>query len=91
MQRIKKAAAAIYGWDCPLLTFTYPGFDFDSLGSSEGKAPAEGWSRSGQPKVAPSDFAGRVLELPYRWTRKDIKDFGLNHCVHWYQEQTKRD
>ena len=29
--RIKKAAAAI-GWDCPLLTFTYPGFDCESHG-----------------------------------------------------------
>ena len=27
MYRIKKAAAAIYGWDRPLLTFVYPGFD----------------------------------------------------------------
>ena len=26
-----KAAAAIYGWDRPLLTFTYPGFDCGSL------------------------------------------------------------
>ena len=25
MSRIKKADAATYGWDCPLLTFTYPG------------------------------------------------------------------
>ena len=24
--RIKKAAAAISGWDCPLPTFIYPGF-----------------------------------------------------------------
>ena len=24
--RIKKAAATIYGWDCPLLPFIYPGF-----------------------------------------------------------------
>ena len=30
MQRTKKAAAAIYGWDRPLLTFTYPGFDCGS-------------------------------------------------------------
>ena len=32
MYRIKKAAATIYGWDRPLLTFIYPGFD---CGSSE--------------------------------------------------------
>ena len=31
--RIKKAAAIISGWDCPLLTFIYPGFD---RGSCEG-------------------------------------------------------
>ena len=31
IKRIKKAAA-IYGWDCPLLTFIYPGF---GCGSSE--------------------------------------------------------
>ena len=31
MQRINKAAAAIYGWDCPLLTFIYPGFDCGSF------------------------------------------------------------
>ena len=30
MYRIKKAAAAIYGWDWPLLTFIYPGFDCGS-------------------------------------------------------------
>ena len=29
-QRIKKGAAPIYGWDCPLLTFIYPGFDCSS-------------------------------------------------------------
>ena len=29
MQIIKKAAA-IYGWDCPLRTFIYPGFDCGS-------------------------------------------------------------
>ena len=28
--RTKKAAAAIYGWDRPLLIFTYPGFDCGS-------------------------------------------------------------
>ena len=33
MQRIKEAAAAIYGWDFPLLTFIYPGFDCDSYGN----------------------------------------------------------
>ena len=27
MYRIKKAAAAIYGWDRPLLAFIYPGFE----------------------------------------------------------------
>ena len=27
-----KKAAAIYGWDCPLLTFIYPGFDDGSHG-----------------------------------------------------------
>ena len=27
-----KAAPAIYGWDCPWLTFTYPGFDCGSSG-----------------------------------------------------------
>ena len=26
-KRTKKAAAAIYGWDRPLLTFIYPGFE----------------------------------------------------------------
>ena len=30
-KRIKKAAAAISGWDCPLLTFIYPGFDCGSF------------------------------------------------------------
>ena len=30
MQRIKKAAATISGWDCTLLTFIYPGFDCGS-------------------------------------------------------------
>ena len=30
MYRIKKAAAAICGWDRPLLTFIYPGFDCGS-------------------------------------------------------------
>ena len=30
MYRIKKAAAAIYCWDRPLLTFIYPGFDCGS-------------------------------------------------------------
>ena len=30
MYRIKKAAAAIFGWDRPLLTFIYPGFDCGS-------------------------------------------------------------
>ena len=33
MPIIKKAAAAIYGWEYPLLTFIYPGFD---CGSPEG-------------------------------------------------------
>ena len=32
VSRIRKAAAAIYGWDSPLLTFTCPGFDCDSTG-----------------------------------------------------------
>ena len=27
-----KAAAAVSGWDCPLLTFVYPGFDCGPLG-----------------------------------------------------------
>ena len=30
MYRIKKAAATIYGWDCPLLPSDYPGCDCDS-------------------------------------------------------------
>ena len=30
MQKIKKAAAAFFGWG-PLLTFIYPGFDSGSL------------------------------------------------------------
>ena len=38
--RIKQATAAIYGWDCPLQTFTYPGFyvlsaTFSSSGAVE--------------------------------------------------------
>ena len=32
MYRTKKAAAAMYGWDCPLRTFTSPGFDCDPVG-----------------------------------------------------------
>ena len=36
MYRNKKAAAAIYGWDRPLLTFIYPGFDC-------GSSPASAW------------------------------------------------
>ena len=42
MSRVKKAAAAIYDWDFPLLTFIYPGFDCGSTAESqmghEGKA-----------------------------------------------------
>ena len=30
--QLKKAAAAISGWDRPLLTFIYPGFDCHSAG-----------------------------------------------------------
>ena len=30
MYRITKAAAPIYGWDCPILPSDYPGFDCDS-------------------------------------------------------------
>ena len=36
MSRTRKAAAAISGWDCPLLTFIYPGLDY---GSSTVKRP----------------------------------------------------
>ena len=31
MYRIKEAAKAIYGWDRPILTFIYPGFDCGSV------------------------------------------------------------
>ena len=27
----RRISAAIYGWDCPLLTFIYPGFDCGSV------------------------------------------------------------
>ena len=30
LQEIRKAAATIYGWECPLLTLIYPGFDCGS-------------------------------------------------------------
>ena len=40
MYRIKKAAAAIYGWDRPLLTFIYPGFDCGSCDVRDGAADA---------------------------------------------------
>ena len=28
----RRISAAIYGWDCPLLSFIYPGFDCSSIG-----------------------------------------------------------
>ena len=31
IESLKKAAATISGWDCPLLTFMYSGFDFACL------------------------------------------------------------
>ena len=30
----RRISATIYGWDCPLLTFIYPGFDSDSSRSN---------------------------------------------------------
>ena len=39
MSRMNKAAAPIYGWDYPLLTFIYPGFDCGSCGSNLGPTP----------------------------------------------------
>ena len=52
MYRNKKAAAAIYGWDRPLLTFTCPGFD---CGSRE--------SDLSNPKSAFLQVARRIFEL----------------------------
>ena len=37
--RIKKAAATISGWDCPLLAFIYPGFDCGSTGLESFETP----------------------------------------------------
>ena len=31
MQRVEKAAAPVYGWDCPFPPANFPGFDFESF------------------------------------------------------------
>ena len=51
--RIKKAAAAIYGWDCPLLTFIYLGLDCGSVapqGPSSHRSPF--WEITIQPMAS---------------------------------------
>ena len=69
MYRIKKAAAAIYGWDRPLLTFIYPGFDCGSTeevkaGGKHGKG--DNYQRKGKRKSellgGPQSFQQGSLE-----------------------------
>ena len=71
--RIKKAAATISGWDCPLLTFIYPGFEQVAQmewDRTNMKAPGLGgaWQKIAKkpygegPKA--QSFRGRVPENP---------------------------
>ena len=57
MHKIKKAAAAIYGWDRPLLTFIYPSFEHVAMAWAQlpmGKEPPWGqqvWSWTMDPLI----------------------------------------
>ena len=67
MYRIKKAAAAIYGWDRALLTFIYPGFEHVAqLQVSHGKhgKPIPERHSNRQPAVFLGFLKGRFPWLP---------------------------
>ena len=78
---MKKAAAAISGWDCPLLTFMYPGFDCGSLDFSvigelhplkdhRCLRASRFWARGSALRSARLIGApGCGLSAPHRWTR----------------------
>ena len=71
----RRNVAAIYGWDCPLLTFIYPSFDCDSPVEPEAEmrlahaidpAPWRNSAGALRPsrQVSEGDCGSAVLSLP---------------------------
>ena len=69
----RRISATIYGWDCPLLTFIYPGFDCGSNGGSGL------FHISTHPHVHQSQKKNCQLKHPVS------KEFEYPHILHVYQ------